>query len=208
MKLVVLADEPSRKEFLHDVIGNCDIMWIKDVEEFSQYKNADGFFDLLFDGDKKRIELLKNLSPKPIIVNAVLTTLEEMKAPFIRLNGWPGFLQRPLAEASFGKNGQQQAEKIFSSLNKELRWVADQPGFVTARVVATIINEAYFAVGGGVSTKEEVDIAMKLGTNYPFGPFEWCTKIGIKNIFSLLTKLAITNSRYKPAELLKKEAMA
>ena len=70
-----------------------------------------------------------------------------------------------------------------------------------------IINEAYFALEEGVSTKEEIDTAMKLGTNYPYGPFEWAKKIGLKNIFQLLDKLHKTNLRYEPAALLKKEAI-
>jgi 3-hydroxyacyl-CoA dehydrogenase len=43
-----------------------------------------------------------------------------------------------------------------------------------------IINEAYFALEDNVSTKAETDIAMKLGTNYPYGPFEWGQLIGLK----------------------------
>jgi 3-hydroxybutyryl-CoA dehydrogenase len=69
-----------------------------------------------------------------------------------------------------------------------------------------IINEAYFALEENVSTKEEIDIAMKLGTNYPYGPFEWCKKIGLKNIAALLAELSQTEKRYQPARLLLKEA--
>jgi 3-hydroxybutyryl-CoA dehydrogenase len=77
---------------------------------------------------------------------------------------------------------------------------------ITPRVIATIVNEAYFALEQNVSTKEEIDIAMKLGTNYPMGPFEWSRKIGLKNIYSLLQKLSLTNERYQPCELLRTEA--
>ena len=48
----------------------------------------------------------------------------------------------------------------------------DIPGFISARVVSMIINEAYFALEEEVSSKEEIDTAMKLGTNYPYGPFD------------------------------------
>ena len=69
-----------------------------------------------------------------------------------------------------------------------------------------IINEAWFAVGDEVSSREEIDTAMKLGTNYPFGPFEWGNKIGMQNILALLQRLYLTDSRYKPSQLLIKEA--
>jgi 3-hydroxybutyryl-CoA dehydrogenase len=71
-----------------------------------------------------------------------------------------------------------------------------------------IINEAYFALDEKVSSKEEIDIAMKLGTNYPFGPFEWSNKIGIKKICDLLNVLKEINPRYQPNYLLEKEAVA
>jgi 3-hydroxybutyryl-CoA dehydrogenase len=70
-----------------------------------------------------------------------------------------------------------------------------------------IINEAYFALEDGVSSKEEIDIAMQLGTNYPYGPFTWGRIIGLKNIYDLLLKMAEINSRYKPSALLEKEAL-
>ena len=40
----------------------------------------------------------------------------------------------------------------------------------------------FLQLGENVSTRDEIDTAMKLGTNYPFGPFEWAEKIGLKNI--------------------------
>ena len=51
--------------------------------------------------------------------------------------------------------------------------VADTPGLVVARTVAMLINEAADAVLQGVCTPEGADAAMKLGVNYPAGPFEW-----------------------------------
>src|ERR1700710_2457559 len=49
------------------------------------------------------------------------------------------------------------------------------------RVVAMIINEAYYALDAGVSSKESIDLAMKLGTGYPYGPFEWADRIGLRS---------------------------
>lgn len=68
-----------------------------------------------------------------------------------------------------------------------------------------IINEAYFGLGDGISSKQEMDIAMKLGTNYPFGPFEWSEKIGLGRIHALLSKLSETSTRYQIAPALTKE---
>jgi len=80
--------------------------------------------------------------------------------------------------------------------------VEDEPGLISARIIAMIINEAYFANAENVSTEKEIDTAMKLGTNYPYGPFEWADKIGVKNIYVLLEKLSINDPRYHPSALL------
>ena len=85
-------------------------------------------------------------------------------------------------------------------------WLADDYGFIAARIIAMIINEAYYALEENVSTKEQIDIAMKLGTNYPYGPFEWSEKIGLKNILSLLQKLSKQNNRYTISSLLVHES--
>ena len=88
---------------------------------------------------------------------------------------------------------------------KRLLLVEDEPGLVSARVLSMIINEAYFALGENVSTIPEIDLAMKLGTNYSLGPFEWQDRIGIENIYLLLKKLSETSKRYLIAPLLEEK---
>ena len=209
MRLVVLADEILKQELLNDV-GNrqVEIIWIDSVDEFSNNTNADGYIDLVFDNTNQRIELLKNFS-QPVIVNSVTDTLRDINAPFVRINAWPGFFRRPVVEASCNSNSlKEKTERIFNGLNKKPEWVPDEPGFITARVIAMIINEAWYALEEGISTKEEIDIAMRLGTNYPYGPFEWGNQIGLRNIYALLDKLGKSNNRYQPAELMKKQVIA
>ncbi len=140
----------------------------------------------------------------PIFIHSVTVTLKELKAPVnvYRINGWHGFLQRPVWEIAGIVN--KQVENIFIALNKKMVIVPDEPGFIAARVIAMIINEAWYALEEKVSTKKEIDIAMKLGTNYPYGPFEWGRMIGEKNIVTLLQKLSAKNKKYLPAPLLKK----
>lgn len=210
MQLVTLANEVLKEELLSNgVAREIEIIWISDVDEFAHYKDADGYIDLLFDNTKERVDLLKNFSSGLVIVNSVINTLEEINAPFIRVNAWPGFLKRQVFEASCNSNAlKEKAEKIFKGLNKKAEWVPDVPGFVSTTVIAMIINEAWFALEEGISTKEEIDTAMKLGTNYPYGPFEWGNQIGLENICALLVKLSKTNDRYQPAELLRKKVAA
>ena len=209
MQFVVLADDSLKEELLSKgKNGDAEIIWLSSIEQFSECKNADVYCDLLFDGSANRTETLKNIS-RTVIVNSVDKTLQKLQAPFIRINGWPGFLKGTIIEASCNDESKiKPAEFFFSAFNKKPGWLPDEPGFVAARVVAMIINEAYLALGEGVSTKKEIDVAMKLGTNYPYGPFEWCDKIGVKEIYSLLAELSKINSRYKPANFLEREAIS
>ena len=95
---------------------------------------------------------------------------------------------------------------IMTAINKQIITVKDEPGLIAARTIAMLVNEAYFAFESGVSSKEEIDIAMQLGTNYPYGLFAWADKIGVQNICSLLLVLQQQDSSYTPALLLQKEA--
>ncbi len=81
---------------------------------------------------------------------------------------------------------------MLAHFGRRVEWLPDEPGFVTPRVISMIINEAYFAFAEGVSTPEEIDTAMKLGTNYPYGPIEWGNRIGLQNVVRLLKKLAFS----------------
>jgi 3-hydroxybutyryl-CoA dehydrogenase len=67
--------------------------------------------------------------------------------------------------------------------------VADVPGLVVARTVAMLINEAADAVLQGVCTPEGADAAMKLGLNYPAGPFEWLAGWSVPGVVSTLAAL-------------------
>ncbi len=208
MKLAVVANDLLKVELLSVAPkAGVDFVWLNVVTELNE--DADGVIDLLFENKEEEIKRLKEFLPKPVIINSVVHTLAEINQPFIRINGWPTFLKREITEAACTTDENKTAcEKIFSALGRKTEWVPDTAGFISPRVVAMIINEAWFALDENVSTKEEIDIAMKLGTNYPYGPFEWAEKIGLKNILGLLNKLSSTEKRYLPAPLLIKEAEA
>lgn len=196
MQLVILTNDTLKKELLSDFGTNSqNIIWVQEVSQFQNHKDADVFMDLLF--EKDHTTTLSKLLPKLVIINSVINTLGETNPSFVRINAWPTFLQSGLIEAS-AINGTQKpsTEMVFSFFNKKVQWLPDEPGFITPRVISMIINEAYIALKEGVSSKEEIDTAMKLGTNYPYGPFEWAEKIGVENIQALLQKLSRHQPRY------------
>ena len=75
---------------------------------------------------------------------------------------------------------------------------------VIVRILTMIMNEAAWAVGDGVASVRDVDIAMKLGTNYPKGPLKWADEIGLEMVHSVLKALMASqgDQRYRPAPLL------
>ncbi len=144
-----------------------------------------------------------SVSHIPVLVNAVLTTSNQLPNNFVRFNGWNGFLGQAKLEIAGPANSVETCKQLLQTAGVDCMVSVDEIGMIGARVVAMIINEAYFALGEGVSSKEDINTAMKLGTNYPYGPFEWADLIGVQKIATLLDALSGTNSRYDIAPALK-----
>jgi 3-hydroxybutyryl-CoA dehydrogenase len=208
MTVAILADELSKQDLLAKLPANCTVVWVDSIRALT-IAEADVYIDLLFEMNTERTQHLKKLLPSPVIVNAVSWTTKKIGADLIRINAWPGLLQRPITEIAIPA-GMSEAtiQPIFESLQWKYVLAPDIAGMITARVLATIINEAYYTLAAQVSTREEIDIAMKLGTGYPYGPFEWSVKIGLARIYELLTELGSVDKRYMPAEMMKNEAEA
>ncbi|HEY8707573.1 MAG TPA: 3-hydroxyacyl-CoA dehydrogenase [Burkholderiaceae bacterium] len=85
--------------------------------------------------------------------------------------------------------------------------VADTPGLVVARTLAMLVNEAADAVLQGVCTTAGADAAMKLGVNYPAGPFEWLAGWGVSGVVALLDALdaQYRGERYRVSPWLRRQ---
>ena len=194
MKIVVVADKTAESEILVKRTS-AKLIIVTSMVEAMHFKDADAF--ILLTNNYNQSDL-NHFNSKTVLLNSVNHTLADLKLPdnFLRMNAWATFISRESWEVC---GDLERSQTLFDHLGWKFTIVADSPGFVAARVIAMIINEAYYALGENVSTKEEIDIAMKLGTNYPYGPFEWAEKIGLQNIHELLNKLSESNSLYKPA---------
>ena len=87
--------------------------------------------------------------------------------------------------------------------------MADAPGLIAARTVAMLINEAADAVLQGVCTPEGADAAMKLGVNYPAGPFEWLARWNETEVARLIDTLDThyRGERYRLSPYLRRRAL-
>jgi 3-hydroxybutyryl-CoA dehydrogenase len=82
------------------------------------------------------------------------------------------------------------AQELFESLGKGVVLVEDVPGLFLGRVVGSIVNEAVIAVHEEVADADDIDVAMRLGTNYPIGPIAWGREIGGARVTRILQRLA------------------
>jgi len=173
-------------------------------------------FDFKIGGDPDGIGLYKNFDGVVFLdvskrsLDKLINTIET-NATFFGFCGMPIFLDREVLEISLHqKIDLEQLEDVCRNLNTKFAVVTDQVGLITPRVICMIINEAFFSIQEDIASRGDINLAMKLGTNYPFGPFEWCAKIGAKNVYELLAAVyeSTKEERYKVCELLKEEAEA
>ncbi len=83
----------------------------------------------------------------------------------------------------------------------------DMPGFIVNRVLMPYINEAVYALYEGIASVEDIDTAMKLGTNVPMGPLTLADFIGLDTCLAIMNVLHDGmggDSKYRPCPLLKK----
>jgi 3-hydroxybutyryl-CoA dehydrogenase len=196
MKIVVLGNDT-----VFETLRSCnnDANWVKadDITSLLSHTDSNAFFDVR---DKEEERNYPGTAI-PFFVHSVIQKIP-LNSNVTRINAWEGFLQNSTWEIA--GNFTDKEKVITDFLHKKIIRCANEPGFITARIIAMIINEAYFAKEENVSTEEEIDTAMKLGTNYPYGPFEWAKKIGVGHICQLLKKLSLQDARYQPAASLAK----
>ncbi len=103
----------------------------------------------------------------------------------------------------------QTIREIAEKMGKQTVIINEFPGFVTSRVSALVGNEAFYMLQEGLGTPEDIDKAIKLGLNYPMGPFELVDLVGLdarlNNLRYLHEKLG---EKYRPAPLLEQYVQA
>ena len=134
-------------------------------------------------------------------------------AVFDRPLAWPLPPAMPLAYAlaeGSSEAWRRHAAAWLAGLGFTPLRLADAPGLVVARTVAMLINEAADAVQQGACTPEGADTAMKLGVNYPAGPFEWLAQWAAADVVALLDALdnCYRGERYRVSPWLRRRARA
>ncbi len=100
----------------------------------------------------------------------------------------------------------QFAKEFVEMMGKTGIQVFESPGHVTVRLMMPLINEAINIVMEGVASEEDVDTAMKLGFDFPYGPLEMADRMGLDAILRVSEAMYkdYGDVRYRPALTLKK----
>ena len=213
MDIYVIGNSHQSDEIRSKISDAHSVKLVGNLDEVNAESEA-VVFDFTFDDSPDDIENYTGLSNIHLFINSTRISLAELtffgdnKLPNLYgIAADPTFLERPILEVSVHHDNKANANELFSQLGLDATLVDDRVGLVTPRIIAMIINEAYYTVMEGTATKEDIDTGMKLGTNYPMGPFEWALSWGIANIYELLEALHLDtkDERYKICPLLKQE---
>ena len=208
------ADE--KKKILSKVTGTTKLEEFRDVDLvieaiFENVKVKKDLFKELDNICKKEAIFSSNTSTIPITDLASATKRPEH---FIGMHFMNPVPIMKLVEVIRGLRTSDETSVIIKELAGKMGKVPvevnDGPGFISNRVLFSMINEAIFCLMDGTGTAESIDSVMKLGMNHPMGPLELADLIGLDvslNIMNVLYE-GFNDSKYRPCPLLKKMVQA
>lgn len=122
----------------------------------------------------------------------------------------PSFTQKRLVEAGFlgRKSGRGYYDYTNGNSPAEVEVTNEKANEILNRILVMLINEAADALYLGIASKEDIDLSMTKGVNYPKGLLQWADEIGVSKVYQLLVNLYETycEDRYRPSPLLRKMA--
>ncbi|MFC5270871.1 3-hydroxyacyl-CoA dehydrogenase family protein [Adhaeribacter terreus] len=214
MQVLVLSTPEIAAEFKQKFTSENQYVFIQNYDELEKHlPQTEVVFDFLLQDEPLRLAHYAHKSRLTVFCHAVkkqlaelASTVENVACNLVGFNGLPTMINRQYLEVSLlHAHAVTKLEEVCKALGTEYLVVEDRVGLVTPRIVCMIINEACYTLQEGTATVRDIDLGMKLGTNYPHGPFEWAAKIGTQNVYETLQAIYedTIDERYKICPLLK-----
>ncbi len=194
---------------------------IKYIDDYSKFRECDIIIEAIVENLNAKKELYKKLEPhlnKDTILGSntssisITSLASGLKNPekFLGIHFFNPVPLMNLVEIIKGIRTEQYAIdktiEYVKSINKEFVVVNDSPGFVTTRIIVTMVNEGAFILQEGLASKEDIDKALKLGGNFPMGPLTLGDLIGLDTVLNIMDTLyeSFKDPKYRAAPILRK----
>lgn len=192
------------------------------VDDLNALKSSDLAIEAIVENFAIKAELFKKLDaickPETILASNTssisITKLAASTKRPERVIGMHFMNPVPLMQLVEIIRGLQTSEETYKSvlaLSEKLGKTSvtarhDYPGFIVNRILIPMLNEAVFVLMEGIATPEEIDTAMKLGTNQPMGPLALADLVGLDTCLAIakIFHEEFGDDKYRPCPLLVK----
>jgi 3-hydroxybutyryl-CoA dehydrogenase len=194
---------------------------IKYIDDYSKFRECDIIIEAIVENLNAKKDLYKKLEPhlkedtilgsntSSISITSLASGLKNPEK-FLGIHFFNPVPLMNLVEIIKGIRTEQYAIdktiEYVKSINKEFVVVNDSPGFVTTRIIVTMVNEGAFILQEGLASKEDIDKALKLGGNFPMGPLTLGDLIGLDTVLNIMDTLyeSFKDPKYRAAPILRK----
>ena len=194
---------------------------IETTKSMDSLKNCDFVVEAIIENKSIKLDIFKKLdgicSPSTILCSNTsslsITQIASVTGRPDKVAGMHFMNPVPLMVLVEGIRGLQTSDETFQKvgqfaefLGKTFIEVKDMPGFAVNRILMPMINEAVYTLHEGIASVEDIDHAMKLGTNQPMGPLTLADFIGLDTCLAIMNVLheGLGDSKYRPCPLLVK----
>jgi len=198
---------------------------VKTVSDLQAMGAADLVVEAVNENESLKLEIFRKLDgilgPEAILASNTssisITKLASATKRAARVIGMHFFNPVPLMKLVELIRGHETSEETYAAVaevaakvGKESAVAKDYPGFIVNRILVPMLNEAAFAVYENLATPEDIDKAMKLGTNQPMGPLTLADFIGLDTCLAIMEVLyeGFKDPKYRPCPLLVKMVRA